>query len=360
MNSDRSRDESRLRIALVAPPWYPVPPVGYGGTELVVYLLAEQLAARGHEVTVFGRQGGGDSFELIPLAPPSWTDDLGERAQMAREVTYLHRAYELIRHRAFDVVHENSGYVGMLLAASVRLQSAVVATLHGDLTEADGLFLGSIDREVDLVAISGAQQASVTQVRWAGVVHNAVDERDLALGDGSGGYLVELARICPDKGQDVAIEVARRAGRRLVLAGKVGEGSEDYFREKIEPHLGEDVEWVENVSGRAKAKLLGEAAAMLFPIQWEEPFGLAMVEAMACGTPVVATPRGAAIELIDKNVTGLLAGDVDRLVDAVRRVPELDRGRCREVARERFSAARMAGGYEAVYRAAMARRRDRA
>ena len=358
--SGRRPPAERLRIALIAPPWYPVPPGGYGGIELVVYLLAGELGRLGHEVTVFGRQGGRDGFELVALAPESWTADLGERDQAAREATYLRQAYRMLRQRAFDVVHENSGHFGILMAATHQLQSAPVATLHGDLTEADARFLGSVHRVVELVAISRAQQGMVAGVRWAGVVHNAVDAGHLRLGRGRGGYLLDLARICPEKGQHLAIEVARRAGLRLVLAGKVAEGAEDYFREQIEPHLGKRVEWIEDAAGTDKADLLGGAAALIFPIQWEEPFGLAMVEAMASGTPVVATPRGAAIEIVDEGVTGLLAEDVDGLVEAVGRLGEIDRKRCSEHARDRFSARRMALGYEEVYRSAIERKRDRA
>ncbi len=354
------RAPKRLRVAIVAPPWYPVPPEGYGGIELVVYLLAAELAKLGHDVTVFGRQSGRNGFELVALAPESWTQDLGGRDHQAREATFLRRTYQMLRNWSFDVVHENSGYAGIVMAATLDLQSAAVATLHGPLNESDGRFLSTIDRDVELVAISGAQQGMVAAVRWAAVVHNAVDMSHLEVGNGEGDYLLEMARITPDKGQDVAIEVARRAEKRLVLAGKIDEGQEDYFREKVKPHLGKQVEWIEDVGGRAKTELLANAAGLLFPIQWDEPFGLAMVEAMASGTPVIATRRGAAVEVVDEGVTGLLADDVDDLVAAVGRLGEIDREGCAEHARSRFSPRRMAEGYEAVYRAAVMRKRDQA
>ncbi len=349
---------NHLRVALVSPPWYPVPPVGYGGIELVVYLLAESLGQLGHEVTVFGRQDGGDAFEMISMAPASWTRDLDTRDKPAREATYLHGVYGLIRRRAFDIVHDHTGYVGMLLASALDLQSAAVATLHGDLTEADAHFLAAVDRNIDLVAISRAQQGMVAGVRWAGVVSNAVDDRYLEPREKPGDYLVEIARICPDKGQHIAIEVARRAGRKLVLAGKVEDEFKDYFKRQVEPHLGNGVEWIEDVRGKEKGELLGGALAMLFPIQWEEPFGLAMVEAMATGTPVVATPRGAVTEIVEPGVTGLLAEDVDGLAAAVAEVKKIDRRQCSHAVRERFGARRMAEGYVEVYRAAITRKRE--
>lgn len=352
--------EDSLRVAIVAPPWYPVPPNGYGGIEQVAFLLAEELQKLGHEVTLYGRQGGGGNFELIPMAPESWEGDLGGRDQAPREATYLRHTYHMLQRRAFDIVHDNSGYVGLLMAAMCHLQSAAVGTLHGDLSEADGEFLGTIDRDVALVAISAAQRARVHWVRWGGVVHNAVDPTNLEIGLEPGGYLLDLARICPDKGQHVAIDVARRAGRRLVLAGKVGEDDQGYFREKIEPHLGDGVEWIENVAGREKTRLLAGAAGLLFPIQWEEPFGLAMIEAMASGTPVIATPRGAAVEVVDEGVTGFLGAEAEDLVRAVDRLPEIDRGACAAHARDRFSPQRMARGYADVYQKAIQVRRDRA
>ncbi|HXM56194.1 MAG TPA: glycosyltransferase family 4 protein [Candidatus Dormibacteraeota bacterium] len=344
-----------LRVALVAPPWLPIPPGGYGGIEQVVYLLARELQARGHDVTVFGRQGSSGEFDVVALAPPSWSDHLGSRDQQARECLHLLRAYAVVNRRPFDVVHDHTGFTGMLLGACMPALTPMVATLHGDLTEADAEFLSSIDDRVALVGITAAQAGQVAGVAWRGVVHNAVDASELSVGREKQDYLVELARITPEKGQHLAIEMARRAGRPLVLAGKVDPGADDYFREQIEPHLGDDVRWIEDVAGAEKARLLAEASAMVFPIEWAEPFGLAMVEAMASGTPVLAFPNGAAPEVVEDGVTGFIARDVDGLVDALGRVDQIDSERCAARSRERFSPARMADGYEAVYRDALRR-----
>lgn len=344
-----------LRIALVAPPWLPVPPGGYGGIEQVVYLLARELQTRGHDVTVFGRQGSSDELDVVALAPPSWQGHLGSRNQLARECLHLLRAYTIVGRRPYDVVHDHTGFYGMLLGALVQPRAPLVATLHGDLTEADAEFLSSIDERAALVGITAAQQGQVAGVAWRAVVHNAVDASELHVGRHRQDYLVQLARITPDKGQHLAIEVARKAGRPLVLAGKVDPGADGYFQERIEPHLGDDVTWIEEVAGAEKARLLAEAYALVFPIEWPEPFGLAMVEAMASGTPVLAFPNGAAPEVVEEGVTGFLARDVDGLVAAVQRVGEIDPQRCAARARERFSAARMADGYEAVYRDALRR-----
>jgi glycosyltransferase involved in cell wall biosynthesis len=337
-----------LRVAIVAPPWYSVPPDGYGGIELLIYLLARELPKRGHHVTVIGGQGRGGEFELISLAPSSWEEKLGTRDQEPLNCAYLVEAHDLVRRRAFDVVHENN-YTGMTIAACMGLPTPVVATIHGDLTEADGRFFSTIDSRVKLVGISAAQQRQVAGVRWRGMVHNAFDPDTVELGLEKEDYLVELARISPDKAQHIAIEVARKVGCPLVLAGKVDDAEREYFEKEVEPHLGESVRWIENVAGKEKAQLLARAKAMLFPIQWEEPFGIAMVEAMASGTPVLATKRGAAVEVVEDGVTGFLADDVEGLVEAYGKLGEIDPRRCSERAHERFGPAPMAEGYESIY-----------
>jgi glycosyltransferase involved in cell wall biosynthesis len=337
-----------LRIAIVSPPWYPVPPEGYGGIELVIYLLAQELQGRGHEVTVIGSQGSHGDFELLPLAPSSWEERLGTRDQEPLNCAYQLEAHDVVRRRAFDVVHEHN-YTAITVAASMGLPTPIVGTVHGDLTEADARFLSEIDSRVRLVAISAVQQGQVAGVRWRGMVHNAFDPSAVELSVDKDDYLVEIARISPDKAQHIAIEVASRVGCELVLAGKIDDPDREYFETEIEPHLGDRVRWTENVAGTEKARLLARARAMLFPIQWEEPFGIAMVEAMASGTPVLATKRGAAEEVVEPGITGFLAADADGLVDAFQHLDEIDPRRCAERAHERFSPARMADGYEAIF-----------
>jgi glycosyltransferase involved in cell wall biosynthesis len=339
---------------MIVSPWYPVPPVGYGGIELMAYNLARELQLRGHQVCVIGQQGSKGPFEVAAVAPESWSDQLGTRDQQSRESLFLHRAYHLVRKRAFDVIHDHSGLTGILLGASSGLDTPIVATLHGDLTEAEGDFLAAVDRDVHLVAISRSQQAQVADVNWRRVVYNAVDPAEynpVYNLDEKEDYIFQLARINPSKAQHLSIEVARRVGMRLVLAGKVEDV--EYFEKEIKPHIGDRVTWYENVVGAEKARLLAHAKAMIFPIQWEEPFGLAMVESMVSGTPVIAMARGAASELVEPGVTGFLAEDLDGLVEAYGRIGEIDLERCVKRASERFGPGQMADGYQSVYERAI-------
>jgi glycosyltransferase involved in cell wall biosynthesis len=343
-----------VRIALVAPPWYPVPPRGYGGIELVVHLLRSELKRLGHDVVVYGAAGSAAGVEV--LAAAEWSDDLGNpehHIEWNRHFTYLARVYERLRSDAFDVVHDHTRYPGVLLCLASGVAPVVVHTMHEPLRESAIDFLAELDDEVRIVASSAAQAATATALRVRAVVHNAVDLDALrAAPAGGDGYLLQIGRIAPAKGQHLAIEVARRTGYRLVLAGKVS-FSEDgrYFEDHVQPHLGADVVYLENVSGAEKAELIARADAGIFPLQWSEPFGLAMAECAASGVPAIALARGAAPEVIDHGVTGFVADDVEGLVAAVGRLEELDRATCASVARERFSPSRMACRYLAVYSA---------
>jgi len=340
---------------MIASPWYPIPPLGYGGIELVAYNLACELTRRGHEVSVLGMEGSKGPFKVVAVAASSWTKQLGTRDHVSRENLFLYRVREHLHANKYDIIHDHSGLTGILLDVVDGGQEPMVATLHGDLTQASGEFLTAIDDRVHLVAISRSQQAHAGDVRWSGMVYNAVDPAEFHPVDVSekDAYIVHLARINPSKGQHISIEVAKRLSVKLVLAGKVDPGSKDYFEREVEPHLGTHVKWHENVHGQEKSHLLAHARAMIFPIQWEEPFGLAMVEAMMSGTPVMALKRGAAMEIVEPGITGVLADDVDGLVAGYAQVGGIDTQRCVARAIERFGPRQMGDGYEAVYRSAL-------
>lgn len=347
------KDSARpISVALIAPPWYPVPPVGYGGIELVVSLLARGLRQRGHRVLLFGAEDSRDA--VVGLAPTSWRPDLGSvHTQGLRDVTYAARVndYLVNQGRRVDLVHDHSGLSMVAVAQALDL-APVLHTVHGPVTEALASAIQSLGTATSLVAISHSQPLPAPWLPWVGVVPNAVDVDALQFlhAGEKDRYLLVLARICPDKGQHHAIEVARRAGIRLVLAGKVDPGSEDYFTEEVAPHLGGPrVTWLENVGGAEKAALLARATALLAPITWPEPFGLSMIEAMVSGTPTIAFRQGAAPELIDHGKTGFVVETIDEMVQAVGDVGDVDPARCSLLARNRFSPDAMVEGYLRVY-----------
>ncbi|TMC48201.1 MAG: glycosyltransferase family 4 protein [Chloroflexi bacterium] len=341
----------KRHIAIVAPPWYPVPPHGYGGIELIVGLLADELRSRGHRVTLIA--GEGSTPDAHVAAPHTWCGDLGRPEERWRELTYAARVgLALTRVGPIDVIHDHCGF-GTLLGLTVLDIAPVLHTVHGTVHEPLRTYYTELST-VGLIAISESQRRSATSLRWSGVVHNAVDVDALTIGERveREPYLLCLARICPDKGQHLAIEVARQTGLRLVLAGKVEPSVQalEYYQRFIVPALEDgDVVHLHNVAGAQKAQLLAQAAALLHPIQWDEPFGLSVVEAMASGTPAIALARGAAAELIVPGVTGFLTSDVDGMVAAVRLANDIDPMRCAALARERFSPAAMTDGYLRLY-----------
>lgn len=340
------------RIALTAPPWYPVPPAGYGGIELVVALLARELHASGDYVLLFGAERS--ELASHRLAPRGWSDDLGGSGERLRELTYAAHTLKTLKSvAALDIVHDHCG-MATLLAQAMSEPTPVLHTVHGPIGELEREFYASLEPTVGLIAISDAQRASAPSLPWIGTVHNAVDSDSLhiATREEKEPYLLCLARICPDKGQHLAIEVAERTGRRLVLAGKVEttDVAYEYFESAIKPHIdGDRVVHVHNSAGDDKARLLSHATALLAPLQWDEPFGLAYVEAMASGTPTIAFARGAVPELVEPGVSGVLVADVNGMVDAVEHVDAIDPQRCAAVTRDRFSPQAMARGYGELY-----------
>lgn len=335
-----------LRIALVAGPFVAVPPAGYGGTERVIDTLARGLHAAGHDVTLFTT---GDSTCPVPRAwlfAEAAPDLMGSEL---RELRHVEHAYDLLA--GCDVVHDHT-LLGPYLAAA-RGRTNVVTTNHGPFDADLADVYGRMQDRVPIIAISRHQASSAPPaVRVAAVIHHGLPLERYVVGPGSPDRLVFVGRMNPSKGVHVAARVARRAGLPLVIAAKMRENPElEYFRAAVEPLLGHGVEYVGEIDEDAKIALLGSALALLNPISWPEPFGLVMAESLACGTPVVGFANGAAPEIVDDGETGLLVNGEDALVDALGRVADLSRRRCREVAEDRFSAARMVAEHELLYRA---------
>jgi glycosyltransferase involved in cell wall biosynthesis len=351
-----SRDRP-LRIAVIAPPWYSLPPRGYGGVELVVNLLARELRRRGHLVTLFGAEGS--EIGTTVCAPRGLDVHLGQATQVLHEMTYLARVEHMLRLLGpFEVISDHAGFGGALVSSLFDTTAHVLHTVHGPIGVSELEFYDSLPTNGSLVAISGSQRSQAPRLAWAGVVHNAVDLDGLYMSpaDRDPRYLLCLARICEEKGQDVAIEVARRCGLPLILAGKVEQtpASRAFFRRRVEPFIdGAHVRYFPSITGAEKARLIAGATAMLAPISWPEPFGLSIVEAMVSGTPAVSFRQGAAPELIEPGMTGFLVDDIQEMVDAVGQSFEVDPYGCARAARERFSPQVMARSYLRLYRLAL-------
>jgi glycosyltransferase involved in cell wall biosynthesis len=337
-----------VRIAQLAPVWFPVPPTGYGGIELVVSLLTDGLADAGYDVTLFASGGSRSHAAIIsPLSDPPDPRKLGDPWYDAYHAlsAYLHAG-------DFDVIHDHAGVVGPVLGSMLHDGPPVIHTLHGPWTDESRLLYELVGKHVHLVAISDAQRRDGGDIHHVGTVYNGIDlssypylptaEKD--------DFLVYIGRANHDKGPVEAIEIARRAGLELTMIVKHNEPMEQaYFDLEVAPRLGADIEMLENVTHEVKVDRLRRARGMIFPIRWPEPFGLVMVEAMACGTPVVTTNWGAAPELVEDGVTGFRRDGTDELVTAVGRLGELDSLACRERVAERFSSEAMVSGYGALY-----------
>ena len=335
-----------LKIAMVAPPWFELPPRGYGGTEAVVAALVDGLVARGHEVTLVAageHRTAATAFHRVYDEPP--TERLGTPIP---EVIAAAEAARAIDDAEVDVVHDHT-LAGPLLARGRR--QPTVVTMHGPVTGESGDYHERLGSTVDLVAISDAQRRLNPRLNWVGTVHNAIDVPSFPFRAEKDDYVLWLGRFSPDKAPDLAIEAARRAGRRIVLAGKLNEASEfEYFDDVVRPLLGGDAEYVGEADAALKRELLSHARSLVFPIQWEEPFGMVMIEAMACGTPVVAMRRGSVPEIVEHGRSGLVVDDFSRFPRALALAEELDPAEVRTEAERRFDLPVMARGYERVYR----------
>jgi glycosyltransferase involved in cell wall biosynthesis len=340
-----------MRIAILSPPWFPVPPTGYGGIEWIVSLLADGLVAQGHEVTLFA---SGDSRTKATLSA------VYERAPselIGRSVPELrHVLAALERAGDFDVINDHTGPLGAVLGELV--ETPVVHTVHGPLDGEPGQVYESIGRvapSVGLISLSLNQRRPKPDLNWVANIPNALDLEHYPCHPHPGDYLLYLGRMNHEKGPHRAIAVAMELGLPLKLAGKVREARErEYFAEFVEPHLGDGIEYLGEVKHGAKVELLQNARATLFPIEWEEPFGLVMIESMACGTPVVATGHGAVPEVIEDGRSGVIVERWTQIPAALDRADSLDPLECRRYVEERFAPERMVGDYERAFGDAIA------
>ncbi|ROR32796.1 glycosyltransferase family 4 protein [Inmirania thermothiophila] len=336
-----------MRIAQVAPLHESVPPKLYGGTERVVSWLTEELVRRGHEVVLYASGDSETGAELRPAGERALRLDPRAIDPLAAHTAMLGR---VVREAGeFDVIHFHTDFLHFPLAR--LLGRPHLTTLHGrlDLPEVAAVFAEFTD--IPVVSISDSQRHPVRRANWLATVHHGLPRSLLPFRPHPEGYLAFLGRFTPEKRAEWAIEIARRAGMEIRLAAKIDPLHQAYFDERIRPLLRlPGVEYVGEVDERGKAELLGGAAALLFPIDWPEPFGLVMIEAMACGTPVIALRRGSVPEVMEDGVTGFVVDSLEEATAACARLDEIDRVACRRVFERRFSVERMADDYERLYR----------
>lgn len=342
-----------MRIALVAPPWMPIPPPAYGGIEAMIDHLARGLVRAGHEVLLCAT---GDSTCPVPRTSVLRRADsmrLGVAVPELRHVTHAYQAA-----RGYDLVHDHT-MTGPLYAVWQTVPA--LTTNHGPFNDELNDIYRAVSQRVPVIAISRSQAAQARGVRLAGVVHHGVDPEAFPVGRGDGGYVLFLGRMAPEKGAHRAALAARRAGVPVVLAGKMREPLERaYFEDQVRPLLGAEVEYVGEIGGQHKLDVIAGARALVNPIRWAEPFGMVMIESLACGTPVLAFAEGAAPEIVEHGVTGFLSSSVEEMAGHIAGAGELDRAACRAAVEGYFSADRMVADHVRLYERHLAGDRTRA
>jgi glycosyltransferase involved in cell wall biosynthesis len=341
-----------LRIVLVAPPYFDIPPKGYGGTEAVVADLADALVKRGHRVTLLGAGEPGTAARFVPLWERTLPERLGQPYPEIMHALRVRRAIERIAETdGVDIVHDHT-FAGPLNTPGYKaLGLPTVVTVHGPIDEDLYPYYRELGDDVGLIAISDRQRELAPDLNWVGRVHNSLSIDDWPFRADKGDYALFLGRYAPYKGAHLALKAAHQAGIPLVLAGKCSEPSEQaYFDEQVRPLLTESDHVFGQADAVSKRKLLAGARCLLFPIQWEEPFGMVMIEAMACGTPVVALRGGAVPEVIVDGVTGIVCDHPDELPAAIDKAQTLDPAACRRHVAAHFGVGRFGSGYEQIYR----------
>jgi glycosyltransferase involved in cell wall biosynthesis len=341
-----------MRIAQIAPPWIAIPPQGYGGIELVVDVLARGLHGRGHDVTLFAPEGSSSPARVVSPLPATGAARMGDPWVDAYHAVAAYR-----RADDFDVVHDHT-FFGTALAAVSSRRPVPVHTLHGPWNKRGRAYYDLLHDRVHLVAISESQRRANRTARYAATIPNGIDLDRYPLWEGEReDFLVYIGRSNHDKAPELAVELAHKAGVPIKLVVKRAESAErEHWERQVAPRLGPDDEVLDEVSHEEKVALLQRGRAFVFPIRWQEPFGLVMIEALACGMPVLATPRGAATEIVEDGVSGFLRPDLEKLAAALPEVDRIAPAQCRAQVARRFSADAMVDAYERVFTTLLARR----
>lgn len=336
-----------MKIAMLAPVIERVPPKRYGGTERVVYELTEELVKRGHEVTLFASGDSITSAKLISVYPRALREARLKDIYGNNNYSLMNVGLAFSMQNEFDIIHDHMGAIS--LPAGNISQVPVVATLHGAISpEVRNIY--AMLKNVHLVNISNAQSYPAPGLNYAGMVYNGLSMEHYPFSEENEGYLLYVGRISAEKGVHFAIETAQQLNLPLIIAAKLEQTDRPYFQQYIEPHLTDEIKWIGEVDEEKRNDLMSKALCFLHPVMWREPFGLTLIEAMACGCPVVAYDKGSIPEVISNGKTGFVVQDLESMLDAVKNIDTIDRNYCREYALTNFSAKRMADGYEEIYR----------
>lgn len=337
-----------MKIAMIAAPIERIPPKLYGGTERVVSALTEELVRMGHDVTLFASGDSQTSAKLVAAFPKPLRESYPTSAQIMERIqtTLLHLGSAYAQQDKFDIIHDHTSIFGLSYAQSSR--TPVVSTLHGCLTQ-NAIPLYEKFHKPYLVTISNSQSRPAPHLNYISTIYNGLAMHHYPFSDVHKGYLLAVGRLCPEKGIHNAITIAQRANLPLIIAAKLEDHHMEYFNQKIKPHLNKKIRWIGEVNERERNELMKHALCFLHPLEWEEPFGLTIIEAMSCGTPVIAFNKGSMPEIIQHGKTGFLAKDIDDAVACIQKLDSIDRQYCRSYSLQHFSSRKMAREYEAVY-----------
>jgi glycosyltransferase involved in cell wall biosynthesis len=336
-----------MRIAQIAPIVESVPPKKYGGTERVMHALVEELVSRGHKVTLFATGDSLTSAQLVSVFPKSLRELRARDLYHANPYTMTHIGYAYERQNEFDIIHDHNDYFSMPIANISH--TPVVMTAHGAFNS-ETIRVYQKLRNPYLVTISEAQGKGYPSLHYAGTVYNGLKMEDYPFSEEHDSYLLFVGRISMEKGVHYAIEAAKYLNLPLIIAAKLDDADRSYFEQYVKPGLTEDIKWVGEVDEMERNRLMSRAMAFLHPVTWREPFGLTLIEAMACGCPVVAFSRGSIPEIVQDGKTGFVVADIEGMLDAVPNIGKIKRQDCRNFALENFSAKKMADGYEKIYK----------
>ncbi len=346
-----------MKIAQVAPLFESIPPKLYGGIERIVHWLTEELIARGHEVTLFASADSQTSAQLVPMCPQGLRL---EQTVGVDKVGFHYVMLEQVFKRAdeFDIVHFHCDYWHLPYIRA--MSTSAVTTMHSRLDYKPLSSIYEYHPDFNAVSISNAQRKPIPWLNWQANIYHGLPENQLALGDGSDKYLLFLGRICPEKRPDRAIEIAKQAKIKLKIAAKVDPYDKHYYAEEIKPLLdSEYVEYIGEINDDEKQEVIGKALALIHPVEFPEPFGIAMIEAMACGTPVIGFRTGSIPEVVDEGITGFVVDNIPEAVKAIDKVASLSRKQVRAVFEKRFTASRMATDYLNIYERIIAKEQNR-